>query len=278
MLILSTTSDLIRVVTASVANILAHASWIDRNGSTITPGRTNTPAITTATTTTIAGSPAASTYRNIKYLGVTNSHASASCVVAVELFDGTTAAQLMKVTLLAGESLTMDGEGHWEHRDANGAEYAVARLLDVRKRLVADQTFATAASFADITDLNAPLLSGRKYNFEAHLYHINNATTTGSQFAVNIGAAPTVLQVATIDTVTASVTASVHSAGAVSARDTAITAQTTGSAAITMGIISGFIQPSADGTFSMRATSEVTVANGLIVKAGSWLRVWEADN
>ena len=83
------------------------------------------------------------------------------------------------------------------------------------------------------------------------------------------------MQIATIDTVTGSVTAGVMSTGAAAARDTAATAQTTGSAAITLGILSGFIQPSADGTFAIRATSEVTVASGLIVKKGSWLRIWE---
>ncbi len=279
MLLLNGANVLLRVVTGSAADIRAAVSYVDNNAGTLTPGPAANPtAIVTATTTTIVAAPGASLNRNLKYVALANAHASVSSLVAVELFDGTTAVPIAKATLLTGETLTMDSEGHWEHRDVNGAEYTPSRLLDVRKRLAADQTFATAASFADITDLNAPLLSGRKYNFEAHLYHINNATTTGSQFAVNIGAAPTVLQVATIDTVTASVTASVHSAGAVAARDTAITAQTTGSLAITMAIISGYIQPSADGTFAIRATSEVTVASGLIVKAGSWMRIWETDN
>jgi hypothetical protein len=66
----------------------------------------------------------------------------------------------------------------------------------------------------------------------------------------------------------------VHSAGVTTAHDSAITAQTTGSTSSRLAIIAGYIQPSADGTFSMRATSEVTVANGLTVFAGSWLRVF----
>jgi len=48
MLILASTSDLIRVVTGSAAQIEVHASWVDLNGTTVTPGRTNTPFITTA--------------------------------------------------------------------------------------------------------------------------------------------------------------------------------------------------------------------------------------
>ena len=34
----------------------------------------------------------------------------------------------------------------------------------------------------------------------------------------------------------------------------------------------------ADGTFAVRCASEVAVAAGLTVKAGSWLRLWETDN
>ncbi len=62
MIILASTSDLIRVVTSHAATIEVHASFVDLNGTTVTPGRTNT-LISTATTTTIVGSPGASTVR-----------------------------------------------------------------------------------------------------------------------------------------------------------------------------------------------------------------------
>ena len=66
MLNLASTSDVLRVVTGAAADIDVHSSWVDLNGTTVTPGRTNTPAITTATTTTIVGSPAASTVRSVR--------------------------------------------------------------------------------------------------------------------------------------------------------------------------------------------------------------------
>lgn len=75
MLILSSTSDLVRVVTASAVDIDVHASWADNASGTVTPGRTNT-LITTATTTSVVGSPAASTQRTVQYLSVRNTHAS----------------------------------------------------------------------------------------------------------------------------------------------------------------------------------------------------------
>jgi hypothetical protein len=91
MLNLASTSDVIRVVTGSAAQIECHASWGDWNGTTVTLGRQNTPHITTATTTTIVPSPGASTVRNVRHMNITNDHASQSCTVTVEHYDGTTA-------------------------------------------------------------------------------------------------------------------------------------------------------------------------------------------
>jgi hypothetical protein len=126
MLILASTSDLLRVVTTAAAQIEVHASWVDLNGTTVTPGRTNTPFITTATTTTVVASPAASTVRNVKHLNITNDHPSQSCVVTVEHTDGTTAIELIAFTLLPGENMLFNEEGRWNHRDAQGAEYPPA--------------------------------------------------------------------------------------------------------------------------------------------------------
>lgn len=128
MLNLASTSDLLRVVTSAASDIEVHCSWVDLSGTTVTPGRTNTPSITTATTTTIVASPAASTVRNIKHANITNNHASASCTVTVEHTDGTNPVELMSFTLLPGENMIFNEEGRWAHRDANGAEYPPAGL------------------------------------------------------------------------------------------------------------------------------------------------------
>lgn len=123
MLILGSTSDLVRVVTSAAADIEAHASWVDNASGTITPGRTNTASITTATTTTVVGSPGSSTQRNVKHLNLRNNDGATSCDVTVEHTDGTNAETLMKVTLLAGEVLAFDQVGGWTHYDANGGIY-----------------------------------------------------------------------------------------------------------------------------------------------------------
>ena len=126
MLLLTGTSDLVRVVTSATADIEVHASWLDLNAGTVTPGRTNTASITTATTTTIVGSPASSTQRNVSLLSLRNNHASTTCDVTVDHTDGTNAETLVKATLLAGESLVLDATGKWTHYDVNGGIYQTA--------------------------------------------------------------------------------------------------------------------------------------------------------
>lgn len=128
MLLLTSTSDLVRLVTGTATSTIeVHTSYVDINGTIITPGRTNT-LITTATTTTIVGSPAASTQRNVKAIYCTNDSVSTSCIVAVEHTDGTNVVELISFVLLPGENLGYREDGSWVHRDAQGAEYPPAGL------------------------------------------------------------------------------------------------------------------------------------------------------
>lgn len=128
MLLLNSTSDVVRIVTSAAANSIdVHASWVDLSGSTVTPGRLNT-VITTATTTTVVTSPAASTTRNLKGLYVTNDSTGTSCVVSVEHFDGTNTVEIIAFTLLPGENMGYREDGSWVHRDAQGAEYPAMGL------------------------------------------------------------------------------------------------------------------------------------------------------
>lgn len=126
MMNLTSTSDVIRVVTSAASQIECHASWGDLNAGAVTLGRQNTPAITTATTTTVVPSPASGVARNVKHINITNDHASVSCAVTIEHFDGTTASELIQVVLLPGENMVLGEDGRWTHYDANGAVYPPA--------------------------------------------------------------------------------------------------------------------------------------------------------
>lgn len=130
MLNLTTTSHIVRLVTTSAASIEAHSSWVDYTAATgaVAPGGSNTPNIETATTTTIVAAPGSGVARNVKGIYVTNVSASASTRVACEIFDGTTAVELIGFILLPGENMTFNEEGKWSHRDAQGAEYPPSGL------------------------------------------------------------------------------------------------------------------------------------------------------
>lgn len=147
MIILASTSDLIRVVTSHAAQVEVHASFVDLAGTTVTPGRTNT-LITTATTTTVVAPPGSSTVRNVKHLNITNDHAGQSCIVTVEHSDGTTVIELMSFTLLPGENMIFNEEGRWAHRDAQGAEYPPAGLGAYTGKSISFMKTGTAADTA----------------------------------------------------------------------------------------------------------------------------------
>lgn len=148
MLILSSTSDIVRITTGTATSTIeVHASWVDNASGVITPGRTNT-RITTAATTTVVAAPSASTQRNLKGLYVTNNSVGTTCSVAIEHFDGTNAVEIMQFNLLPGENMTFNEDGGWRHRDANGAEYPASGLGAYNGRSVGFMKTGTAADTA----------------------------------------------------------------------------------------------------------------------------------
>ncbi len=269
MIPLFATTDIIRTTTSSAAalDILLHyIEAVSSSGAFAGSGRA-LAALTSATSNDTLAGPGGSNFRTLKTGTWRNKDASLSVDVTVAYrVSGPTDYEMVKVTLLPGETLEyIEGIGFFTLKPAAG--------LDTLKIMASDSVHATAATWADITGLTHPLLSGKKYSVLACLFTTNNASTTGSQFAYNIGAAPTAALFGAVQTVTNSATAAAFGSGTATARDTAFIVSTTGQTATGVHLIGGFIQPSADGTFAMRATSEVTVANGLVVKAGSWLRI-----
>ena len=124
MLNLSSTSDIIRVVTAAALNVDVHASWVDLSGSTVTPARKNTK-ISTATTTTVVTSPAASTVRNVKLLTVTNMDATTAQFITIQHYDGTNAVELWSAILSASETVEFtEGQGFRVLTNAGAEKWA----------------------------------------------------------------------------------------------------------------------------------------------------------
>jgi hypothetical protein len=120
-MILSSTSDLIRVLTSSASAINVHVSWVDITTTTFTPGRTNT-SISSLTTTTIVASPAASTQRQVKTITISNFGASIANSITVIHTDGTNVASVYQRNLLPGESIAYDGNS-WIAYSSGGIPY-----------------------------------------------------------------------------------------------------------------------------------------------------------
>jgi hypothetical protein len=121
MLVLDTTTALVRLVTSAACDVQVNASYIDFTApSTFTSDGQNT-LITTATTTTIVSSPGASIKRNVTDCSIRNAHATTAVTIGVEQTDGTTATKIIQFTLLAGEYAKLNEQGTWFCYDINGA-------------------------------------------------------------------------------------------------------------------------------------------------------------
>jgi len=128
MLILHATTDIIRVVTGSAADVEPAVSVMETDNGTPPvvqdiPNLGPLASITTATTTTIVDCTTANRRRNVKHISLYNNHASQATTCRVELSDGTLVAVLANVNLLAGELLVFTQGGVWLHYDSNGAVY-----------------------------------------------------------------------------------------------------------------------------------------------------------
>lgn len=269
MLLLAATTDKFQITTDVACTVDVHCSYVDASNTTLVPsgaGRQNT-SITTAATTDILAAPGASTVRNLKTLNVRNKNASTAVTVTVIFNQNGTSFELHKVTLLAGQCL--------EYIEGIGFFLLASGRLDRWLRMSADAVNATT-SFADVTGLTCPVESGKVYNFEANLIHAENATTTGPRFGIN-GPTLSAIQISILDVVTLGVDTTTMRSGSATAVDTsAAGASLTGKTGNALAIMTGVFTTGAAGTFAIRFQSEIAVAAGVTVRAGSWCHIWEA--
>jgi len=282
MIYLTSTSDLLGVITgAAVANILVHASWADLNGTTVTPGRTNT-SISTATTTTVVASPAASTYRTVKFLSIRNTNATTANDITVTQTDGTTVVELIKVTLSAGDSLHYDEMNGFQVKDSlgrvkyNNVTTNVPAVNATNLVVLAADVInnnATANTMADVTGLSFAVTADQTYFFRFTYNFTSAASTTGSRWSVSGPGSPTRLAYRSQYALT---TTSETVNNGLAAYNLPATANATATATgANIAIVEGFITPSADGTVIGRFASEIS-SSAVTAKAGSlleWYRV-----
>lgn len=273
MLLLTSTSDKIQVVTSASGDIDVHATWLDSASGTVTPGRTNTVAIATATTTDVVAAPAASTYRNVQSLLIRNTHASVSNNVTVRHTDGTNVAEVFKATLGPDEVIQfLDGVGFQvlaatgavktsQNQGANAISSASSAAV-----LASDVTNnnATANTIADVTGLSFPVTSGKKYRFRFEFQYTSAATGTGSRWSIS-GPGGTMRYRSeyslTSTTKTTNEGLGSHDLPAASNATSAATGANNGT-------VEGFYEATSTGSVILRFASEVS-SSAIVCKAGS---------
>lgn len=282
MILLDGANDILRLTTTGTADINVVAGFASYAAGAVTPGKQAT-AISTAATTTIVAAPGASAYRTVRFLSIRNVHATTANTVTLELFNGTTAYQIHKLTLAAGEALVYDEANGFTYlsslglpqsSESTGNRQAAVNALNLVV-LASDVTNnnATANTIADVTGLSFAVTAGQTYFFRFLVDFTAAATTTGSRWSVSGPASPTRLAfrsnyslTATSETVNNGLTAYDTPAAA-----NASSAATGGNIAV----IEGIITPSASGTVIARFASEVA-SSAIVAKAGSmleWVRV-----
>jgi hypothetical protein len=130
-LTLPTTSTVLRVVTSAAVSLDVCADWVDLLNTGVLanpPSGDSLANIASAATTTIVAAPASSTVRNVKAVTLRNKDASLSDDVTVQRYNGTTAYDVIKVTVGPGETLEFAEGVGWFKPTFAGATYKNAFL------------------------------------------------------------------------------------------------------------------------------------------------------
>lgn len=117
MLLLTGAADKVRVLIGTSVPVEVHASYMDNDGSTVTPGRRNTA---TSVDADVVTPPPAGFSRHVKTLSIRNADSLLDSEITVIHTDGATPVELQKVILRPGSKLSfVDGRGFRVY-DQNG--------------------------------------------------------------------------------------------------------------------------------------------------------------
>jgi hypothetical protein len=276
MIILTTTSDKLRLRTTTTANIDYYVSWYDRGLNGALDRARETWA--SAQTADIVPSPAQDMVRVLKSLMIRNRHASAQQEVTLIHTDGTLAIELRTVVLYPGDTLQYD--------EKNG--FTVVPRMAVQTTTVqpavnalniavltndVTNSNAVANTIADVTGLSFAVTAGGIYRFKFIIQYTAAATTTGSRWSISGPGSPTALRFNSDYSLTT--TSRTFNCG-LSAYDTpAASNPTSASTGANIAEVDGFITPSSNGTVIARFASEVA-SSAIVAKAGSfveWVQV-----
>jgi hypothetical protein len=272
-------NDVLRMVTTSAANIDTVAGHATRpsDGSAAGVNASARATIAAATTTTLVTAAGSGNERAIYSIILRNRHASLANTITLQAFDGTTAYEIFKVTLAAGEQATFDGLSGWTYFNAQGlpkssqsqgssaAAVSTVNLVVLAADVINNN--ATLNTMQDVTGLSFPVIAGQTFHFEFFIDYTAAATTTGSRWAISGPGMTRAAYQSSYALTTTSLTFNNVAALDQPAASNATSANTTGN----LAWIAGLVTPAADGNVIARFASEI--ANSAITaKAGSLLK------
>ncbi len=276
MLILTETTDRLQIVlggSVTTNQLRCMSSWRDITTTAYTPGRT---LVLTNNTTDVdlVAPPGGSTQRVIDFVSIYNFD-TVSQTVTVKFDANGTEYILWKGILAPGEKLEYtDGNGFYVY-GVNGlikilqqvAPYVANNLNIVVLAADVINNNGVANTIQDVTGLSFSVIAAETYWFEFVIPYTSAATTTGSRWAINGPANPTMLNYTSEYTLTATT----KTINCVTAYD--IPAASSASS-LTLGNIAtiwGIIKPSSNGTVIARFASEV-LSSAITAKTGAVLR------
>jgi hypothetical protein len=283
-ILLASTSDLLRLTTNVAATIDVATSWRDLDTGVVSRGRLNTE-ITTATTTTIVGSPGSGAFRSVALVFIRNVHATLPCTVTVIHRATATDAELIEVRLNPGDTLAWNEHDAWRYmRNPYGT------LSSAHDRVWLDPTIgalfaqilpkdlananATANRLLDVMELQFAVREGQRYWFCYTLMYTAAATGTGSRWSIYGPGSVTAIRYLSEYSLTT--TSKVNNEGNAAYDLPAAAGATSAATGSNIATIEGFIDtPTSDGVVYPRFASEV-LSSAITLKAGSrleWQRV-----
>lgn len=268
-------NDVLRMITTTAANIDVIGSYVTDSEPAAGAGLRAT--VVAATTTTLVSAPGADLKRNIYSFSARNRHASLANTITLQIFDGTNAFEIFKVTLAAGEQVVYDGLVGWRYisaqglpKTANSLGSSAAALSAVNLVVLAADVVnnnAVANTMQDVTGLSFPVFAGQTFQFEFFIDYTAAATTTGSRWSINGPSFSRLMLQSTYGLTTTSLTFNQVAGYDQPVASNASSPLTTGN----LAYMAGQITPSVDGNVIARFASEI-LSSAITAKAGSLLK------
>lgn len=200
------TGDTLQVTCGtSVASIAIHASWVDDNSGSVTPGNTNTTITSSTSPTTVSPTITAGHQTSIKTLTIYNTSAVTTLITITHTINGGTGVKMFAYNLQTGETIQYFDTLGFQVIDASGGlklSATAGRLLAVTvKTSGTTHTISAATTKARVRCIGSggsgggnpatASTAGSGGSAGGYVEKLYSNLTPGATFTVAIGAAQT---------------------------------------------------------------------------------------